>query len=194
MTLTLLPAADRAPQPWKNGGGLTWPVAVSPEGAGLCGFDWRLSLAVVESAGPFSAFSGVDRLMLVLDGRLELDIGGNDRLVLDETGEAASFPGDAEVTAAVPDGPAADLNLMVRRGRFTGVLERRRVQGHAAIICQDTTFVLSRAGGLMASLGAVSCALEAGDAARVDHLRGGMLRLRASAPDEVIVAHVNAVR
>ncbi|HEY3949962.1 HutD family protein, partial [Phenylobacterium sp.] len=54
MTLTLLRAADRAPQPWKNGGGLTWPVAVSPEGAGLDGFDWRLSLALVESGGPFS--------------------------------------------------------------------------------------------------------------------------------------------
>jgi hypothetical protein len=194
MTLTLLRAADRAPQPWKNGGGLTWPVAVSPQGAGLDGFDWRLSLALVESGGPFSAFSGVDRLMLVLDGRLELDIAGNDRLLLDEAGEAASFPGDAEVTAALPDGPAADLNLMVRRGRFTGALERRRVQGQAAIICQDTTFVLSKAGGLTAKLGAEQCALEAGDAARVDHHRGGMLRLRASAPDEVIVAHVNTVR
>ncbi|HEY1879148.1 MAG TPA: HutD family protein [Caulobacteraceae bacterium] len=194
MTLTLLRAADRSPQPWKNGGGLTWPVAVSPEGAGLGSFDWRLSLAVVEAGGPFSAFSGVDRLMMVLDGRLELDIAGNDRLLLDECGEAASFPGDAEVTAKVLDGPAADLNLMVRRGRFTGVLERRRVQGQAAIICQDTTFVLSRAGGLMVMLGAERCTLEAGDAARVDHLRGGMLRLTASTPDEVIVAHVNAVR
>ena len=194
MTLTLLRAADRAPQTWKNGGGLTWPVAVSPEDANLDGFDWRLSLAVVEAGGPFSAFSGVDRLMLVLDGRLELAIAGNDRLLLDETGEAASFPGDAEVTARLPDGPAADLNLMVRRGRFTGVLERRRVQGQAAIICQDTTFVLSRAGGLTAMLGGESCPLGAGDAARVDQVRGGMLRLRASAPDEVIVAHVNAVR
>jgi hypothetical protein len=68
------------------------------------------------------------------------------------------------------------------------------VQGQAAIICQDTTFVLSRAGGLMVMLGAERCTLEAGDAARVDHLRGGMLRLTASTPDEVIVAHVNAVR
>jgi hypothetical protein len=132
--------------------------------------------------------------MLVLDGRLELDIAGNDRFLLDEAGEAASFPGDAEVTAALPDGPAADLNLMVRRGRFTGALERRRVQGQAAIICQDTTFVLSKAGGLTAMLGAEQFALEAGDAARVDHHRGGMLRLRAIAPDEVIVAHVNAIR
>lgn len=194
MTLTLLPAASRAPQPWKNGGGLTWPVAVSPENASLDGFDWRLSLAVIEAGGPFSAFSGIDRLMLVLDGRLQLNIAGAGQLVLDETGEAASFPGDADVTAALPDGPVADLNLMVRRGRFTGVLERRRVQSQAAIICQDTTFVLARAGGLTAMLGGESCVLEAGDAARVDHLRGGMLRLRAQAPDEVIVAHVNAVR
>lgn len=194
MSLTRLPAAERAPQPWKNGGGLTWPVAISPEGADLSGFDWRLSLAIVEAEGPFSAFSGVDRLMLVLDGRIELDIGGNDRLALDETGDAAAFPGDAEATARLPNGPAADVNLMVRRGRFTGVLERRRVQSQAAIICQDVTFVLSRAGGLAAVIGHEQCELGAGDAARVDHARGGLLRLRAETPDEVIVAHVNAVR
>lgn len=194
MTLTLLPAADREPQSWKNGGGLTWPVAISPEGAELAGFDWRLSLAVVATGGPFSAFSGVDRLMLVLDGRLELDIAGNDCLVLDETGAAAAFPGDAEVIAATPAGPVADVNLMVRRGRFTGVLERRRLQSKAAVICQDVTFVLSKLGGLSAMLGAERCELESGDAARVDHARGGLLRLKAAAPHEVIIAHVNAVR
>lgn len=194
MTLTLLRAADRTPQPWKNGGGLTWPVAVSPDGADLASFDWRLSLAVVEAAGPFSAFSGVDRLMLVLDGRLELDIAGNDRLLLGDTGAAAAFPGDAEVTAAVPAGPAADINLMVRRGRFTGVLERRRIQSQASVICQDVTFVFSRSGALGAALGAQHYTLGPGDAARVDHVRGGLLRLRAETPDEVIVAHVNAVR
>lgn len=194
MTLTLLPAADRTAQAWKNGGGLTWPVAVSPEGADLGGFDWRLSLAMVEAEGPFSAFSGVDRLMLVVDGRLELGIAGSDRLVLDDSGEAAAFPGDAEAMAWLPDGPAADINLMVRRGRFTGVLERRRLQSQAAIICQDVTFVLSKAGGLAATLGTEHCRLGAGDAARVDHARGGLLRLKTTAPDEVIVAHVNAVR
>jgi environmental stress-induced protein Ves len=194
MTLTLLPTAERTPQPWKNGGGLTWPLAVSPEGADLSSFDWRLSLAVVEAGGPFSAFPGVDRLMLMLDGRLELDIAGSDSLALDETGEAVAFPGDAVATARLPNGPAADLNLMVRRGRFTGVLERRSVTTQAAIICQDVTFVLSRAGGLTATLGTEHCGLSPGDAARVDHARGGLLRLRAETPDEVIVAHVNAVR
>lgn len=194
MSLTRLAAAERAPQPWKNGGGLTWPVAVSPEGADLSHFDWRLSLAIVEADGPFSPFSGVDRLMLVLDGRLDLEIGGNDRLTLDDTGEAAAFPGDAEAMARLPHGPAADINLMVRRSRFTGVLERRRVQTQAAIICQDVTFVLSRAGGLTATIGHEQCKLGPGDAARIDHARGGLLRLRAQTPDEVIIAHVNAVR
>jgi environmental stress-induced protein Ves len=194
MSLTLLPASDRSPQAWKNGGGLTWEVAASPEGADLAAFDWRLSLALVEAAGPFSAFAGVDRLMLILDGRLDLIIAGGDRIPLDASSDAVAFPGDAETMAALPDGPAADLNLMVRRGRHTGVLERRRVALQAAIICQDVTFVLSKAGGLTAALASEHCELGPGDAARIDHARGGLLRLRVSAPDEVIVAHVNAVR
>jgi len=83
---------------------------------------------------------------------------------------------------------------MVRRGRHTGVLERRQVTGRAAVICQDVTFVLARTGGLTATLGAERRELGPGDALRVDQARGALLRLRLTAPDEIVIAHVNAVR
>jgi environmental stress-induced protein Ves len=194
MSLSLLPAAQRAPRPWKNGGGVTWEIAASPDGADLASFDWRVSLALVEHGGPFSAFPGVDRLMLVLDGRIELEIAGGARLTLDPDSAAAAFPGDADVTAAEPEAPAADINLMVRRGLYTGVLERRRIAGQAAVICQDVTFILARNGGMVAALGADKRELGPGDALRVDGPRGALLRLRLAAPDEVVIAHVNAVR
>ena len=194
MTLQLLEARTRAPRPWKNGGGMTWEIAASPAGADMASFDWRVSLAVVEAAGPFSTFAGVDRVMLVLDGELELAVAGAQRLILDETSADVEFPGDAEVFASEPAGPVADINVMVRRGRYTGVIERRGVTGQAAVICQDVTFVLARAGGLVAALGAERLELGPGDALRVDGARGALLRLRPAVPDEIVIAHVNAVR
>ena len=47
--------------PWKNGGGLTREVAAFPANASMADFDWRISIADVAAAGPFSRFENVDR-------------------------------------------------------------------------------------------------------------------------------------
>ena len=57
-----------APQPWKNGAGLTREIAVARNAATECGFDWRLSVAEVARDAPFSAFPGVDRCIVLLRG------------------------------------------------------------------------------------------------------------------------------
>ena len=62
---------------WKNGGGETAEIAVSPPGAALDAFDWRLSMAKVETDGPFSAFPGIDRTLAILEGEgIRLSVGG----------------------------------------------------------------------------------------------------------------------
>ena len=61
--MRILRAPDYRVMPWKNGGGTTTEVAVSPEGAGLDHFDWRISMARVEQDGPFSTFPGIDRTL-----------------------------------------------------------------------------------------------------------------------------------
>jgi hypothetical protein len=191
MSVTLLRAADRLATPWKNGGGLTWEIAAFPDGADLAGFDWRVSLARVAAGGPFSTFPGVDRVMLVLDGALELEIAGAGRLSLNAASEAAEFPGDADVRALTPPAPVTDLNVMVRRGRFTASLERRLIAASAAVVCQDVTLILCRAPA-EASTGTDSHTLERGDVIRMDATRGAMVRLQLAG--EVAIAHVNAVR
>ena len=47
--------------PWKNGGGSTRELVCWPPGAGTDAFGWRVSVARIAAAGPFSAFAGVDR-------------------------------------------------------------------------------------------------------------------------------------
>jgi uncharacterized protein len=56
---------------WRNGGGVTREVAVA--GSGGQDFEWRISIADVNAAGPFSAFPGIERIITLLDGeRMDL--------------------------------------------------------------------------------------------------------------------------
>ena len=54
--------------PWKNGGGSTRELVCWPPGAGTDAFGWRVSVARIAAPGPFSAFTGVDRQIMLLDG------------------------------------------------------------------------------------------------------------------------------
>lgn len=192
--LRILAARHRTESAWKNGGGTTRQIAIFPEDADLATFAWRVSLATVDAGGPFSTFSGVDRLMLVLDGLLELEMPGAGSLTLEATSPALAFPGDAPVTALAPAAPVVDVNVMVRRGFFTAELERRRVAGAAAVVGQDVSFILAPAGGVEVALGAEHHALGPEDAARLDRARGALMRLRSARPVDVVVIHINAVR
>ena len=119
----LLPAATRLAQPWKNGGGTTSTVAQWPEGAAIDAVGWRLSLAEVTEAGPFSSFAGIDRQLAMLAGAMELRFG-DETMRLDPASPALGFAGEAPVVGVPLGGPARDLNLMMARARFAGRLER----------------------------------------------------------------------
>src|SRR5690606_386633 len=80
MTVWHYPASARQFRPWKNGGGETAEIAVSPAGAGFDDFDWRISTAIVAQSGPFSGFPGVDRVLTVIEGgAMELTVAGEAR-------------------------------------------------------------------------------------------------------------------
>jgi len=107
----LIPLDGAPPQRWRNGGGTTrellaWPSEPS----------WRLrvSVADVESDGPFSSFPGVERWFAVLEGNgVELTVGSElHRLTAAEP--PLRFSGDMATTCRLLDGPTRDLNLMLR--------------------------------------------------------------------------------
>ena len=126
MMATVLRAADRLDQPWKNGGGRTREVVAAPASGAVGDFDWRVSMADVAVAGPFSSFPGIDRTLMVLDGRLELSFADPPSVHVLTPGTAAlDFPGDVAVIGRPLDGPVVDLNLMVRRGPFRGSIRHQ---------------------------------------------------------------------
>lgn len=144
---SLLRASAHRSMPWKNGGGVTTEIAIEPPGAGLDTFQWRLSMARIEAPGRFSVFPGVDRLLLALEGRLDLVIDGAP-LTLTPADAALSFRGEADVGVIAPAGrfePALDFNLMIRRGGPTAQLHRLAFADAAEFKCRaETTLVLSR--------------------------------------------------
>jgi uncharacterized protein len=122
--------SDCPPQPWKNGLGSTREIAVHPAGAGIDDFVWRVSIAEVDSAAPFSTFPGIDRHIALLDGNgfsMTLDDEQVHRLTMPLAPFA--FAGEAKVTVALTDGPTRDFNLMVRRARAGGDVQVWREPG-----------------------------------------------------------------
>ena len=117
-------------QPWKNGLGRTRQIAVHPAGAGADDFVWRVSIAEVDSAAPFSSFPGIDRKIVLLDGAgftMTVDDGHTHALTTPFVPFA--FPGEAKVAVTLVDGPTRDFNLMVRRTRAQGELQVWRTVG-----------------------------------------------------------------
>ena len=102
---------DVPPQRWRNGGGWTRELLASPSAN-----DWRVrvSVADIESDGPFSSFPGVQRFFAVLEGAgVELTVDGRPQQVKPD-GTVAHFSGDATTRCRLLGGPTRDLNLMVR--------------------------------------------------------------------------------
>lgn len=114
MTVRVVRAIDAAPVPWRNGGGLTRELLAWPSPAG-----WllRLSVADIASDGPFSAFPGVTRGFVVLDGvGVALAFADGPREV--RPGDAPLvFDGAAAPGCRLLGGPVRDFNLMAREGR-----------------------------------------------------------------------------
>ncbi|MBZ9675100.1 HutD family protein [Mesorhizobium sp. ES1-1] len=169
--MRILRTAGHRSMPWKNGGGVTTEIIVSPAGAGLDHFDWRVSMARVEASGPFSQFSGIDRTLAVLEGKgIVLEIAGRPPMTVDLTTPPLSFPADVPTAATLIDGPIADLNVMSRRGRVTHSVERIAVTTPARIRTETaTTLVLCVSGGVIIagaepiSLGPLDALLTAPD-------------------------------
>lgn len=111
--LSSLPAT-----PWKNGGGTTREIATHPPGAGFGDFAWRLSVADVERDGPFSAFPGIDRTIVLLRGAGKRLAADGVEHALTECGAPFAFAGEAAIEARLVGGATRDFNVMTRRGSW----------------------------------------------------------------------------
>jgi hypothetical protein len=128
--------ADHRIMPWKNGLGVTREIAIDPPGATMtdASFRWRLSIATVAQSGPFSQFPGIDRTIMVIEGKgMELTVARQAPQRLDRCFQPFSFSGDAATECKLIDGPIRDFNLMVNRAAMTAVTEARTLESASEI-------------------------------------------------------------
>jgi environmental stress-induced protein Ves len=111
---------DAPRERWRNDGGWTREIVRAPEGE--ADYDWRLSVAEVESAGPFSHFGGCDRILVLLGGEGMALQSADSTVVLRAPGEFLRFAGELPIDAALVAGPTTDLNLIWRRDHCNVVM------------------------------------------------------------------------
>jgi environmental stress-induced protein Ves len=117
--------------PWKNGGGITHEAIRMPATGDP--FLWRLSVAQIDSPGPFSEFAGYDRKMVLLRGRgLALTHGNGENQVLKNVGDCVEFAGAISTHCELLGGPCVDLNLIVSKSLRSTARVERLVDGLAA--------------------------------------------------------------
>jgi len=102
------------PERWANGGGWTRTLLAWPDPRR---WSVRVSVADVETAGPFSAYPGVDRWFAVLEGGgVRLTTAGRaPASVRADDDEMHAFSGDDATNCELLAGATRDLNVMVRR-------------------------------------------------------------------------------
>jgi environmental stress-induced protein Ves len=102
---------DVPPSPWKNGGGTTQALVCWPNST-----EWifRMSVARIDSDGPFSEFKGVSRWFAVLQGEGVALQFPEKRVVLGAKDPVIQFSGNAPCHCCLTNGPTLDFNLMVQ--------------------------------------------------------------------------------
>jgi hypothetical protein len=102
---------DTPVSPWKNGGVTTQSLVCWPSPS-----DWvfRMSVARIDSDGPFSEFKGIDRWFAVLSGEGVVLQFPERRVEVGALDVAVQFSGDLPCQCTLTNGPTVDFNLMVQ--------------------------------------------------------------------------------
>lgn len=150
--------------PWKNRGGVTHEaMRVPPDGDS---FQWRMSIARIETSGPFSDFAAYHRtLVLLRGGGLRLEFSTGESSELRDVGDLAEFDGALSTHCELSDGPCVDLNFMTNKA--LGVIRARIERVHRPLALaphrRRTTLVFPIDAPVELRAGAESAVLEPWD-------------------------------
>jgi uncharacterized protein len=155
--------------PWKNGGGVTTDIAFD-------GDVWRFSRTPITVAGPFSDYTGFDRLQVLVAGSglvLQTPAGEID---VRHPFRPVRFAGETPIVSRLESGPVEVVNLLGDRSRVSidlAVLEAGRTRelgpglhiaycpgGRAQLKIDGETHDLEADGGLRiekSKKGAIAC-------------------------------------
>ncbi len=163
--IRLLPATGYRRQRWQNGAGWTREIACG--GAGESQWDWRASVAEVGESGPFSAFPGCRREIVLLAGQgMSLNFDDGESLPLLPPYGRQRFEGERALSAQLVEGPTIDFNLIWKREAVEAQLLHRPIVGSMLFFGEPEVcwLIYVLAGQVRTPEGV----LDAGDAARLE--------------------------
>ena len=120
VSINIMRSHDHQVSEWS--GGTTTQLAIHPQGSEYIerNFEWRISTAMVNSEkSTFTSLPGVHRILMILDGQIEITHDGIRRASLNPF-EQDEFEG-GWTTHSI--GMCTDFNLMMVEGLFKGKLE-----------------------------------------------------------------------
>ncbi len=168
---------------WKNGGGETFEIALSPEDSTLShlNFDWRLSSATVASDGAFSQFPGYQRLLVIWQGR---------GLILNDVElppfEVLQFSGNEEIEAKLIQNEIKDLGLIYHADKINPSMIVHEWEGTKELETKDDQFYFVVSGTLQTGPDIV----QVGECLK---LRDEKIKVRADGKAIVIEVSLKAV-
>jgi len=176
MKLRHLTPADYKRMPWKNGQGSTTELLAEPREKD--GFKWRLSIAEVGQSGPFSDFSGYDRLITLIEGAgMVLTFDGKIERRIDRPYEPVPFDGGWPTECTLLRGPLRDFNLMVARDWGSVAMSILRPEAGEACEIRTTPVTLLHIfdGAAALQIGDSRVALAPGDTLHLEDAPRGLL-------------------
>ena len=137
-------------------------------------FHWRVSVAHIDTSGPFSEFAAHDRKMVLLKGAgIELRFGDGVKKTLRRVGELIEFDGAVAAHCELLDGPCVDLNLMILKSHGAAVRVERVVESLELSAAPDeTTLLFPISAAMTLSVTGQSVMLQPWDLAILSHGAG----------------------
>jgi environmental stress-induced protein Ves len=114
--MTLLTPAQYRRIPWKNGGGTSTDIATDSATGGEV---WRFGRTAIPVPGPFSDYTGFDRVQVVIGGRgLVLD-GPKVEIDLRTPFSVVRYRGELPLVSRLEAGPVEVVNLIGLRAKVS---------------------------------------------------------------------------
>jgi environmental stress-induced protein Ves len=189
MSLRVLRSADYKRMPWKNGGGMTTELAIHPANASDA-YDWRISIADIESNGPFSTFEGYDRYIALLEGvGMELHFDDGEPVRLERRLQFVKFAGEQRTEGVLLSGKVRDFNVIYKRDALRAEVLHRPLVGPMVFFRDVTWFVYLAGGSAEAKCGDEAVALETHTSLLLSAEAGGQ-RIVISGGGEVVLVKI----
>lgn len=172
-----LAPADYTRVPWKNGrGALTVIDRSGAEGWDRAAAIWHFGRTTIVEDGPFSDYTGFERLQVAIDGTGLVLVAPDHEIDLGTPFTVARYDGGLPIRTQLASGPVEVVNLIANKTLFDIDLHVARA-GDTSLIARGRHVAYAPKGSARVAVGSESFTLAADHALRIRSDRVSSLRV-----------------